>query len=276
MADSRLQTMKPVTGNLIANYVGRGWMLVINLVATPLLIKLLGIESYGLIGFYTTLYGLINLLDFGVSPTINRELAKYSVDESRVNRGRDLVRTLEIGYWIIGILLGIGVYFGAPIIANYWLQSSKISSDALVHSVRLMGFLVVLEWPITFYQGALLGLQKHVRLNLINITNGLLKFGGGLLILTYVSPTVDAFFSWQILISTLVIILLVISVWRSLPSREGKPEFDFQLLERIWKFALSMNMISFIGLIIHQMDKVLVSHFFTSGNIRILQSGNNY
>lgn len=255
--------MKPVTRNLIANYIGRGWALVINLIAAPLLIKLLGIESYGLIGFYTTLYGLINVLDFGISPTINRELAQYSADESMRDRGRDLVRTLEIGYWIIGVFLGIIVYFGAPVIATNWLQSSQISRESLIYSVRLMGFLVVLEWPITFYQGALLGLQKHVLLNTIIITNGLLKFGGAILILTFLSPTVNAFFSWQILVSTLVITFLVIAVWRSLPERKEKPVFDLQLLKRIWKFALSMNMISFLGLIIHQMDKILVSHLFS-------------
>ena len=201
--------MKSVTRNLIANYVGRGWALIINLVATPLLIKALGIESYGLIGFYTTLYGVINLVDFGISPTINRELAKYSVDGTQTNRGRDLVRTLEIGYWIIGVLLGIIVYFGAPIIAQKWLQTSKLSIETLTQSIRLMGFLVVLEWPFTFYQGALLGMQKHILLNTINIMNSLFKFGGGLLVLTFISPTIDAFFTWQIMVSTIVITLQV-------------------------------------------------------------------
>jgi O-antigen/teichoic acid export membrane protein len=255
--------MKPVTRNLIANFVGRGWAFLINLIVAPLLIKLLGIESYGLIGFYTTLYGVINLLDFGVSPTINRELAQYSVDETQNNRGRDLVRTLEIGYWMIGILLGITVFWGAPIIANNWLQTSKLPIDALVYSIRLMGFLVVLEWPFTFYQGSLLGLQKHVLLNAINITNSLLKFGGALIILKFISPTIDAFFTWQIIVSTVIITLEIVMVWRNLPHSEGRPHFDLHLLERIWKFALSLNLISFISLIINQMDKVLVSHYFT-------------
>ncbi|GAP21753.1 lipopolysaccharide biosynthesis protein [Leptolinea tardivitalis] len=252
--------MKTETRNLIANYIGRGWVMAINLIATPLLIKILGIESYGLIGFYTTLYGLINLLDFGISPTINRELARYSVDQTQENRGRDLVRTLEIGYWIIGILLGVLVFFGAPIIAEKWLQSKNLSIDTLIHSIRLMGFLIVLEWPITFYQGCLLGLQRHIRLNLINIVNSLLKFGGALLILTYVSPTIDTFFSWQLGVSTLQITLLVISVWLYLPAKQGNPVFDLKLLENIWKFALSLNIISFLGLVISQIDQIFVSH----------------
>lgn len=254
--------MKPVTRNLLANYFGRGWNMAVNLIATPLLIKVLGIESYGLIGFYTTMYGVINLLDFGISPTINRELAQYSVDDNKRGQSRDLVRTLEIGYWILGVLLGILVFYGSPFIARYWLQSSDLSEESLISAIRLMGFIIVLEWPITFYQGALLGMQRHVRLNAINITNSLLKYGGGLLILIFVSPTITAFFLWQLIISAFVIIFLVISVWSSLPPKEGKPSFNQQLLQRIWKFALSLNLISFIGLVIHQIDKLFVSHFF--------------
>jgi O-antigen/teichoic acid export membrane protein len=255
--------MKPVTWNLIANYIGKSWAMLVTLIATPLLINILGIESYGLIGFYMTLYSLINLLDFGISPTINRELALYSVDDNQHGKGRDLVRTLETGYWAIGILLGVAVYFGAPMIATNWLQSSKLSIDTLTQSIRLMGFLVVLEWPITFYSGALLGMQRHVILNTINIFSALFKYGGALMVLHFVSPTVDAFFYWSILVSAISMAFMVYSVWKSLPASGRRPNFDLQLLERIWKFALSLNAISFISLAIHQMDKLFVSHYFS-------------
>lgn len=235
----------------------------INVIATPLLIKLLGIESYGLIGFYTTLYSVINLLDFGISPTINRELAKYSIDEKQKGHGRDLVRTLETGYWLIGVVLGIGIYYSAPIIAERWLQTSKLETETLIQSIRLMGFLVVLEWPITFYQGCLLGLQKHVRLNIINTINGLGKYCGSLLILTYVSPTINTFFTWQLGISSIQIFVLVSTVWSNLPTKESSPVFNIQLLQNIWKFALSLNLISFFGLIIFQVDLLFVSHKYT-------------
>jgi O-antigen/teichoic acid export membrane protein len=255
--------MKPVTWNLIANYIGKSWAMLVTLIATPLLINLLGIEAYGLIGFYMTLYSLINLLDFGISPTINRELAQYSVDENQHGKGRDLVRTLETGYWAIGVLLGLAVYFGAPLIATNWLQSSKISIDALTQSIRLMGFLVVLEWPITFYSGALLGMQRHVILNTINIFSALFKYGGALLVLHFVAPAVDLFFYWSILVSAISMAMMVYCVWKNLPASGRQPRFDLQLLERIWKFALSLNMISFISLAIHQMDKLFVSHYFS-------------
>ena len=49
----------------------------------PFYIKLLGIEAYGLVGFYVTLLAALQVLDLGISPTINREMARHSVRPDR-------------------------------------------------------------------------------------------------------------------------------------------------------------------------------------------------
>ncbi len=251
--------MKPVTRNLLANYIGRGWALIINLIAAPLLIKLLGIESYGLIGFYTTLYGLINVLDFGISPTINREwhnilwmMPCASAAVIWCERWKSDMDHRSFS--------GIIVYFGAPLIAKYWLQSSQLPLISY-SAIRLMGF-GCSGMAITFLSRRSTRTSKHF-IEYHHHYEWIVKVWWCINYSHVFSPTVDSFFSWQILISTLVIFFLVFTVWRSLPAANGKPVFDFQLLERIWKFALSMNMISFLGLIIHQLDKILVSHLFS-------------
>jgi len=44
----------------------------------PVYINILGIDSYGLIGIYTSLQALSGLLDIGLSNTLNREMARLS------------------------------------------------------------------------------------------------------------------------------------------------------------------------------------------------------
>ncbi|MDE2060547.1 MAG: hypothetical protein KGL31_00010 [candidate division NC10 bacterium] len=44
-----------VKRNIIANTLGRGWSMLMGLVFVPLYIKFLGMEAYGLIGFFATL-----------------------------------------------------------------------------------------------------------------------------------------------------------------------------------------------------------------------------
>lgn len=82
--------------NLVANFAGTGWSALMQLLFIPVYIKLMGIEAYGLIGFYVTLQGALQILDFGLSPTMNREMARYSIQPEKASEARDFVRTLEI------------------------------------------------------------------------------------------------------------------------------------------------------------------------------------
>ncbi|MDE2320337.1 MAG: hypothetical protein KGL31_00215 [candidate division NC10 bacterium] len=44
-----------VKRNIVANTLGKGWSMLMGLVFVPLYIKFLGMEAYGLIGFFATL-----------------------------------------------------------------------------------------------------------------------------------------------------------------------------------------------------------------------------
>ena len=92
--------------NVLSNIVGAGWLAVLQIVLVPIYIALLGIEGYGLIGFYFMLLGALRILDLGLTPTMNREMAKYSVRSDAATEARDFVRTLEVLYWSMGALVG--------------------------------------------------------------------------------------------------------------------------------------------------------------------------
>lgn len=77
------------------------------LIVIPLYIKFLGIEAWGLVGFFATLLVTFGLLDMGLSTTINREMARLSVLPGKEQEMRNLVRTLEVIYWgIAGAITG--------------------------------------------------------------------------------------------------------------------------------------------------------------------------
>jgi len=86
--------MASLARNITANYLGRSWSALLGLLLIPLYLKYLGIEAYGLVGFFTSLTGMLGILDLGIGATMNRELARYSAKEGTVDKQRDLVRTL--------------------------------------------------------------------------------------------------------------------------------------------------------------------------------------
>lgn len=245
--------------DLAANFAGVGWSFLTQIVCVPLYLKFLGIEAYGLIGFYLMLQAIFQVLDFGLSPTMNREMARYSVQPEKAAEARDLVRTLEGGYWLIGIAIGAVMLAAAPAIAADWIKAGAIPVRDVQHTVMLMGVLAVFQWPVSFYQGGLMGLRRQVLCNGINISFSTLANGGAVLILWRVSPTIQAFFLWLVAANAIKAILVANFLWRSLPPASRPPQFDLGKVRNIWRFAAGMSGITACALILTQLDKVILS-----------------
>jgi O-antigen/teichoic acid export membrane protein len=245
--------------DLLANISGVGWSALAQIVCIPIYIKILGIEAFGLIGFYLVLQSLLQVLDFGLSPTINREMARYSVQPEKAAEARDLARTLETGYWLVGIAIGAAILIAAPAIATYWIKAGSFPVKSVRQVVMIMGVLAFFQWPLSFYQGGLMGLGRQVLLNVFRISQSTLANGGAVLILWLISPTIRAFFLWQIAVSATQVILLTKLFWNSMPPAEHAPRFDLGAMRNIWRFAAGMSGITAFSLILTQADKVVLS-----------------
>ena len=73
------------------------------------------------------------------------------------------------------------------------------------------------------------------------------------------SPTITAFFAWQVLVGAVNVAIVTILMWRSLPHRDRAPRFDFGLLRSVWKFAAGMGGLGLSAIILTQLDKVILS-----------------
>ena len=185
--------MAGLKSNLLANFAGLGLPTLLQLVLVPVYIRLMGIESYGLIGFYVMLLTIMQVLDLGLGTTMNREMARYSTQPDNGQEARDFVRTLELLYWSLGIVGGGIVVAMAPLIATRWINPGTLPIPVVKTSVAIMGGLVAVQFPITLYQGGLLGLQRQVLLNSVRVVGAFIGNGGAALILWLVSPTITAF-----------------------------------------------------------------------------------
>ncbi len=249
--------------NIIANIAGSVWSALIQLAFIPLYISLLGIESFGLIGFYLTMQVVLQILDFGLSPTINREMARYSVLPDKFQESRNLVRTLEICYWGISAAIGIAVIALAHAIASHWIHAGELPMETVRTSVILMGILAAIQWPLTFYQGGLMGLQRQTLVSGLDIFTATLTHGGAVVVLIFVSPTITAFFMWRILVGVLQVGLNMFFLWRSLPASHLPARFDIQQIRNVWRFSAGMGGITLSAIILSQTDKIVLSKVLT-------------
>jgi len=248
---------------LLANFAGTGWSAVIQLACVPLYIRFMGVEGYGLIGFYLMLQAILQVLDLGLSPTMNREMARYSVQPEKADEARDLVRTLEAGYWFIGIVIGVVIMAVSPWIATHWIKASTIPVHGIKQALMLMGALSVFQWPVSFYQGGLMGLSRQVLYNALAIFFSTLSNVGAVLILWRVSRTIEVFFLWLVAVNAVKVLILAAFLWKSLPTASRPARLDFDRVRSVRRFAAGMSGIAIIGLILTQVDKVVVSKVLT-------------
>lgn len=244
--------------NVVANFVGRAWTVVLGFLFVPVYLKLLGIEAYGLIGVFATLQAVFGLFDLGMGVTVNRELARLSAISEMQRDRQSVLRTLEVCYWTVSILTGILVFASSSVVATRWIQSGSLGRDTVREALRLMGLVLALQLPFSFYQGALLGLQRQVLLNIITVACGTARMAGTALVLWLVSPTIQAFFACQLIVSVMQTCAISIATWITIGGWRRAP-VEFARLAAMWRFALAISGNAVVGIALTQIDKVILS-----------------
>lgn len=249
--------------NIIANVGGRVWLMLMSFLFVPFYIHLIGIEAYGLIGFFTTMLAVLFVLDLGLSTTVSRELAALATRANARGDARDLLRSMEVIYWAAGAAMSLVVLVAAPYIAEHWLNARQLAPDSVVTAVRLMALCLFLRWPVALYSGALMGQHRHGPLNAVLAVMALLQGGGAVLVLWLVQPTITAFFVWQALVSAMQIVLLQAVSWRALPLADHRPRLQGALLGSIARFSAGVSAIGILSVVLTQLDKFVLSRLLT-------------
>jgi len=247
--------------NVIASYLGQAWVALMGLAFIPIYIRYLGIEAWGLMGLFAVLQACLTLLDAGVTPTLGREMARFTAGEQSPQAIRDLLRTLECACIGMAILIAAVVWASSGWLASDWLKVDKLPVDAVRRAISIMALVVALRFVESIYKSALFGLQRQVWTNGVNAALATLRGVGAVLIVVVVSPTIEAFFLWQALMSLLSVLCLGSGVHRTLPWARAR--FSLAALLPVWRFAGGMTGITLLALLLTQVDKLLLSRLLT-------------
>lgn len=224
----------------------------------PFYIKYLGIEAYGLIGLFAVLQAWLSLLDLGMAPTLGREMARFTGHGQSAEGIRDLLRSIEIIALGIAVLIAGGVAISSNWIATSWIKAETLPVDLVRQAVVLMGLVTATRFIESIYRSSIVGLQRHVLFNVVNSAIATLRGLGAVGVLVLISPSIKAFFIWQGLVSIASVFILAATTYSILPClRAGK--FSMGALRSVWHFAGGMVLITFFGLLLTQIDKILLS-----------------
>ena len=225
----------------------------------PVYIKYLGIESYGLIGLFAVLQAWLIILDMGMTPALSREMARFTAGAHNAQSIRDLLRSVEVVALVIAIVIALGIWTASDWLASDWLKADSLSIETVAYAFTVMGIVSALRFVEGIYRSSIVGLQRQVLLNVLNSTMATLRSVGAAIILVWISPTIKAFFIWQAAVSTLTLLLFVWATYRSMPNVAQGAHFSVQALKSIVHFAGGMMGITFLSLLLMQVDKILLS-----------------
>lgn len=233
------------------------------IVFVPFYIKYLGIEAYGLIGLFAVLQAWLGLLDLGMSPTLNREMARLTAGAHTADTAAtsilDILRSIEVVAIVIALLITATSCMASEWIAKEWLRAEKLSIETIAQTLSIMGFVTAIRFVESIYRSALLGLQRQVLYNFVNSILATLRGLGAVGVLMWWSPTIEAFFIWQSLVSILSVLILSAITYNSLPQAERTGRFSLSALREISEFAGGMTAIAFLSTLLMQVDKLLLS-----------------
>ncbi len=255
--------------NITWNFFGRIWSAVLSVLSLPFFIKSLGAEEYGLISFIASLEVFFAILDFGLSATINREIAgKTSTTSKNGNNTSNLIRTFEIIYWLIGLVIGIVVFLGGRLFLTNWINLENLSESIVQSIVIIIGISLVVKWPTSLYSGVLRGYQRQDIQNKIIVITSTFRVVTAVLFILFITKNVIYFLLIQFASNGLQVGLLWFYSWKISRSKSNKkPIIQFELLQGVWRFALSFNLVGVIGLVVQQIDKLAISRFLPISEI---------
>lgn len=254
---------KNIGKNAVANLIGRVWGMISNFLFLPIYIKVLGSENFGLIGFFSILQVVLNLLSAGLSPTLKREFAIGDNKKETVLYKYKILRSTENIFFIIGCFSILLCFFGSDFIVHKWLNIENIDMSLASTAVKVMGFSIAFQIIASIYTGCILGLEKQVYVNVLQFVFSSSKAIGSIIIILFISPNIVIFFaSWAIvdfiylLVSRIVIINYLkkfsVLVWNI---------SDTLLLRSLWRYAFGVFAISIVSTLNTQLDKILITKY---------------
>ena len=255
----RLTRRSSLKGNIAANYAGRIWEAAMSVAFVPLYIRYLGAEAYGVIGIVALIQAFMLILDFGLTPTLTRETARFEAGERDPLHVKDLVRSGESIMLAVAALIIAAIAIAGSFISSEWMRPEALSEATISNALVVAGALIATRLFESIYRGALYGLERQLLANAIAAVFATLRGAGAVVVIAAFDGGLQGFFAWQLAISVLAVLAMRISVAFSLPPTDRGGRFSLSSLSTVWQFAAGMVMISVLSLAATQADKIVLS-----------------
>lgn len=206
--------------NLALNFLGGAWVAVLMVLTTPLFVARLGLEGYGLIGFWLLLLFVSPIFDVGLGSTLSRELARCSGRQAQRHEYVALLRLFERPVAVIALTLLALIAALAAWLGEHWLSVRSFSAEQVAQAIRWMSISVAAQFVTGFYTMALAGLHRQGVMVAVQVVGNSLRYAGGVLVIV-IHQDVVTLFVYQAVVGAAVALWAALAVRRTIAGVEA-------------------------------------------------------
>lgn len=245
--------IKGIAANLLSN----GSTALFGVIFLPLYLRVIGSEGYGLVGVYALLSACIRPLEHAISGTLTREVARHrGVGSVRSAESRVIYDSLEMIAWVAGTCCFIAVALAADFLATHLIHPKSLTQGDVRECIFLMALAMALQFPFNLHASGLLGRERHLTVTVLTVTMGIIRGVGSVVVLFSISPRVQAYFLWQIIVGLGGVIVVQFIARHRIPRlRIAVPK----LPRHLWHYGAGLSLLSAGTALFSYTDRAIVT-----------------
>lgn len=231
-----------------------------NFAFIPIYIRYLGIEAYGLVGILATLQTILGVLDMGLTLTLNREFAGSGNSRGKKQNALSLLKSVEILFALICMLIVGFIFIFSDWLSKEWINSNNLPNKEIKDFLITCGLIISLRLIEGIYKSVLVGLQRQVIYNLILVFLTALRSVGAVVVVVYISPTMQAFFLWQGIASLISLVLWYVVTYKIINkiSDGFVGHCSIKVLSANASYSMGILGMSLLSLMVTNLDKIFL------------------
>ncbi len=229
------------------------------LFTTPIYVRLLGAERFGLFSLLVAITAPLGILNAGLAQATTKYVAQFGASQMWSNAARMIETTMLFNFaW--GLLGALLLWLGAPWIATKLFQLSPDMFREAMWAFRLTGIIWLLSQISGTYQAVITGLQDFRTLTSIQFFQQLATYGLGSVVLLFI-PRVWAVLVPQIVVGMFLIGLCFRFINKRIPEVRWSPHWDKESARLSIGFSSWQVVDSVTATAANQADRLVLGSF---------------
>lgn len=256
--DKPLSRKRILAINSVFSFISWLVPLMVSFVATPIIVRGLGIEFYGL---YALISGFISYsFSFGIGKTA----AKYVAEYASAGQTGKISEVLSAIFWFslsVGLVGTVIIAVFARLIVSDVLQISPDLQPLAITALYLACVTILVYMISQIFQFALQGLHRFDKYSLLININGILMNGGNILIV-WGGGGVLALLCWNLIVVLLICVLFYISARKLIPEARIRFKFDRDMTIDVLKYGASIILYQVFGNLLLIFERAWITRKF--------------